>query len=193
MQLVKDKKVRTEGVILVEHDADGEVTRHADRRPPGPQGHGLGRRRRRRSSACSRRRCWPRSSSARRPAALVGKFAKHKVESGIEDRLGDKLKPGTAAIIAIVDDDDRLAAEQALADSPAKSVVEMDEQRPAGAQGRRWPRPMGKFSPDRTVLPIPDRAFGGTAGRTLRRLGRRLVDDPRAEGAGGRAERAASS
>ncbi len=27
---------------------------------------------------------------------------------------------------------------------------------------------MGKFSPDRTVLPIPDRAFGGTAGRTLR-------------------------
>ncbi len=25
----------------------------------------------------------------------------------------------------------------------------------------------GKFNPDRTVLPIPDRAFGGTAGRTL--------------------------
>ena len=27
---------------------------------------------------------------------------------------------------------------------------------------------MGKFEPDRTVLPIPDKAFGGTAGRTLR-------------------------
>jgi Sulfatase len=26
---------------------------------------------------------------------------------------------------------------------------------------------MGKFQPDRTVLPIPDRAFGGTMGRTL--------------------------
>ncbi len=26
---------------------------------------------------------------------------------------------------------------------------------------------MGKFSPDRTVLPIPDRAFGGTIGRTM--------------------------
>ena len=27
---------------------------------------------------------------------------------------------------------------------------------------------MGKFDADRTVLPIPDRAFGGTAGRTLK-------------------------
>ena len=26
---------------------------------------------------------------------------------------------------------------------------------------------MGKFVPDRTVLPIPDRNFGGTIGRTL--------------------------
>jgi hypothetical protein len=26
---------------------------------------------------------------------------------------------------------------------------------------------MGKFSPDRTVLPIPDRSFGGTIGRTM--------------------------
>ena len=28
----------------------------------------------------------------------------------------------------------------------------------------------GKLSPDRTVLPIPDRTFGGTIGRTLGRL-----------------------
>jgi hypothetical protein len=26
---------------------------------------------------------------------------------------------------------------------------------------------MGKFEPDRTRLPIPDRSFGGTMGRTL--------------------------
>ena len=26
---------------------------------------------------------------------------------------------------------------------------------------------MGKFDPDRTVLPIPDRDFGGTIGRTM--------------------------
>ena len=30
---------------------------------------------------------------------------------------------------------------------------------------------MGKFSPDRTVLPVPDKAFGGTVRRTLRDFG----------------------
>jgi len=65
---------------------------------------------------------------------LIGKFAKRKVESGIESGLGDKLKPGTAAIIAIVDSKDRLAAEQALTDSPAKSVAQMDEK---GIKGLR--------------------------------------------------------
>ena len=98
--------------------------------------------------------------------AVAGKFAQHKVNSGIEKGLGDKLKPGTAAIIAIVNDDDRLVAEQALADSPAKSVAQMDksglkELQDALAEAAH------KFSPDRTVLPIPDRTFGGTIGRTL--------------------------
>ena len=58
---------------------------------------------------------------------LVGRFAKQKLESGLETGLGEKLEPGTAAILAIVDRDDRLAAEQALDRSPAKSLVEMDE------------------------------------------------------------------
>jgi hypothetical protein len=57
---------------------------------------------------------------------LIGKFAKHKVDSGIGEGLGDKLQPGTAVVIAVVDRDDRLAAEQALAGSLAKSVAAMD-------------------------------------------------------------------
>ena len=55
--------------------------------------------------------------------AVLGRFAKHKVESGVEEGLGEKLKPGRAAILAIVREQDRLAAERALADSPAKSVA----------------------------------------------------------------------
>ena len=35
--------------------------------------------------------------------ALVGKFAKHKVDSGLGDKLGDALPPGSAGIIAIYD------------------------------------------------------------------------------------------
>ena len=97
---------------------------------------------------------------------LVGKFAKHKVDRGIEKGLGDKLAPGTAAIIAMIDIDDRLAAEQALAGSLAKSVAPMDK---TGVRGLKdaLAEAAGKFSPDRTALPIPDRTFGGTMGRTM--------------------------
>ena len=67
--------------------------------------------------------------------ALVGKFAKNKSWSGLEGGLGQNLKPGQAAILAIVREGDRLAAEQALADSPAKSVA----YRRGGARASRRP------------------------------------------------------
>ena len=66
--LVQGKQVKTEGVILVEHDADGEVTVSADRGSPGPQGRWAGAAGSASSWACSRRRCWPRWRWARRPA-----------------------------------------------------------------------------------------------------------------------------
>jgi arylsulfatase len=47
-----------------------------------------------------------------------------------------------------------------------KSVVESDERGMKQLQAS-LAEAMGKFSPDRTVLPIPDRGFGGTMGRTL--------------------------
>jgi arylsulfatase len=99
---------------------------------------------------------------------LAGKFVKHKEDTGIEKGLGDKLQPGTAVIIAMVDEEDRLAAEQALGGSLAKSVVPMAKE---GVQGLKaaLAEAAGKFSPDRTVLPIPDRNFGGTRGRTIDR------------------------
>ena len=164
--LVKDKKVRTEGVILVEHDADGEVKvsqtgDHLGRKGLG-WGGGVG--------LVVGLFAPPLLASVVVGAAaggLIGKFTKHKVESGLESGLGDKLKPGTAAIIAMIDDDDRLAAERALAGTPAKSVVTMDKK---GVRGLKdaLAEAAQKFVPDRTVLPIPDKAFGGTAGRTLR-------------------------
>jgi arylsulfatase A-like enzyme/uncharacterized protein YfiM (DUF2279 family) len=97
---------------------------------------------------------------------VVGRFARHRVVSGMEKGLGDKLRPGTAAIIAVCDAEDRLPAERALGSALAISVARMDkasveELKAALAEAA------GKFSPDRTVLPIPDRAFGGTVGRTM--------------------------
>ena len=98
--------------------------------------------------------------------ALVGKFAKNKIVDGLGGGLGQNLKPGMAAILAIVREEDRLPAEQALADSPAKSVAVMDE---GGAKGLKAAlnEARGKFNPDRTVLPIPDKTFGGAIARTM--------------------------
>jgi len=164
-QLVKAKQVKSEGMILVEQDQDGKVSvsetgDHLGRKGLG-WGAGVG--------LLVGLFAPPLLASIAVGAAagaLIGRFAKHKVESGIESGLGDKLKPGTAVILAIVEEENRLVAEQALADSPAKSVAVMDKQ---GLQGLKaaLAEAGGKFNPDRTVLPIPDRKFGGTAGRTI--------------------------
>ena len=165
MQLVKDKTVAAEGVILVCRDAGGQVSvthtgDHLGRKGLG-WGGGVG--------LVVGLFSPPLLASVVVGGAvggLAGKFAKHKVNSGIEQGLGDKLQPGTAAIIAMVDGDDRLAAEQALAGSMAKSAAPMDK---TGVRGLKdaLAEAAGKFSPDRTVLPIPDRNFGGTMGRTV--------------------------
>ncbi len=163
--LVKDKAVASEGVILVEHDADGQVRvthtgDHLGRKGLG-WGGGVG--------LAVGLFSPPLLASivvGGAAGALTGKFAKHKVDSGIEKGLGGKLAPGTAVIIAIVDGKDRLAAEQALAGSLAKSVAAMDN-RGLGELKAALAEAAAKFSPDRTVLPIPDRSFGGTMGRTI--------------------------
>ncbi len=160
-QLVKEKAIKSDGMILVQKDMEGQVTisntgDHMGRKGAG-WGGGVG--------LLVGLAAPPLLASVAVGAAggaLVGKFAKHKTESGIEGGLGDKLKPGTAAILAAVREEDRLAAERAMSGSPAKSVAVIDEGlKEALAEAG------GKFNPDRTVLPIPDRTFGGTIGRTL--------------------------
>jgi len=165
VQLVKDKAVKTEGVILVEHDSDGQVRvtqtgDHLGRKGLG-WGGGVG--------LVVGLFSPPLLASVVAGGAaggLAGKFVKHKEDTGIAKGLGDKLAPGTAVIIAMVDDEDRLAAEQALAGSLAKSAVPMAKEGVRGLKAA-LAEAAGKFSPDRTVLPIPDRNFGGTMGRTI--------------------------
>ena len=165
VQLVKDKKIKCDGMILVQRDMQGnlsvsETGDHLGRKGAG-WGGGVG--------LLVGLLAPPLLASVvvgAAAGAVIGKFAKKKVESGIESGLGDKLKPGQAAILAIVEEDDRLAAERALADSPAKSVAVIDKKGKEGLQDA-LAEAGGKFNQDRTVLPIPDRTFGGTMGRTL--------------------------
>jgi len=123
--LVKAKKVRTEGAILVEQDADGKVTVHQTGDHLGRKGLGWGGG----VGLVVGLFSPPLLGSIVVGAAaggLVGKFAEHKVQSGMETGLGDKLKPGQAVIVAMIDSEDLRAAESVVT-TPAKSVVQMDK------------------------------------------------------------------
>jgi Protein of unknown function (DUF1269) len=97
---------------------------------------------------------------------LIGKFVDHRVEHEIHDKIGENLPPGSAGSIAVFDDEHRFGVEQALAAAAIRSVVETSKQGVSALKGS-LAEAMGKFSPDRSVLPIPDPNFGGAIGRTL--------------------------
>jgi arylsulfatase A-like enzyme/uncharacterized membrane protein len=163
--LVKDKKVEIEGVILVTHAEDGAVNvqqtgDHLGRKGMG-WGGGVGF-----AVGLAAPPLLAVTAAGAAAGGLVGRFVDHRLETGIHDKIGENLPPGTAGIIAVFDDEQRLAVEQALSGSPLKSVVQSEKK---GVQALKdgLAEAMGKFVPDRTVLPIPDRNFGGTIGRTL--------------------------
>ena len=97
---------------------------------------------------------------------LIGRFVNHRVETQMHDKIGENLPPGTAGIIAAFEDSQRLGVEQALPGALAKSIVQTDKKGLKALQDG-LAEAMGKFVPDRTVLPIPDKNFGGTIGRTI--------------------------
>ncbi|MFN8624346.1 MAG: DUF1269 domain-containing protein, partial [Chloroflexota bacterium] len=163
---VRTKQVKVDAVILVSHDANGEVTVRKTGDDLGRTGARWGG-----SVGFLVGLAAPPLLAATvvgaAAGAVLGRVANHKVEQGLHDKLGEAMKPGTAAIIAMFPTEQRLGVERLLPGSPAKSVVETD-QKGTKALTSSLAAAMGKFSPDRTVLPIPDRAFGGVAGRTLR-------------------------
>ena len=166
VELVKDKKVSIEGVILVTHAEDGSVNVQQTGDNLGRKGMGWGG-----GVGVVVGLAAPPLLAATAVGAvgggLVGKFVDRRVETGLHDNLGENLPPGSAGIIALFDDDQRLGVEQALPGSPAKSIVQSDKK---GMRALKdgLAEAMGKFAPDRSSLPIPDRKFGGTAGRTLK-------------------------
>lgn len=125
MQLVEEKKIKVEGVVLASKDHAGEMTvveagDHLVRKgaevvggvglvvglfaPPllaaTVVGAGVG--------------------------ALVAKFAKHRVESGIEEKMDEVLPAGAATLIAIYDHAGADEVEKAIANAAKTSVAEID-------------------------------------------------------------------
>ena len=165
MRIVAEKQAEIEGAILVSHDAGGDVTvvEHGDHLGRKGLGWGAG------AGLVVGLFAPPLLGAVAVGGAvggLVGKFTDHKVKAGMED-LAEKLPPGTAGVITVFDDEHRLAIEQALPGTPAKSVAQTDKEG-VRALKAELATAMGKFQQDRSALPIPDRTFGGTMGRTLK-------------------------
>ena len=165
LALVKEKQVSIEGVILVTHEQDGSVGVRQTGDNLGRKGTGWGGG----VGLAVGLFAPPLLASVAVGAVagrVIGKFADHRVEDEIHDKIGENLPPGSAGIIAVFDDAQRLGVERALAGALIRSVVQGDK-KGIGALKESLAEAMGKFSPDRTVLPIPDPNFGGTIGRTL--------------------------
>ena len=163
---VKQKEVAIEGVILVTHAHDGgitvEMTGDHLGRTGARWGGGVG-------LAVGLVAPLLLASTVTTGAVvgwLAGRFAANRVQQQIRDRLGENLPPGSAGVIAVFDDSQRLAVERALGAAQLRSMVHGDTEG-MGALRESLAEAMSKLSPDRTVLPIPDRNFGGTVGRTL--------------------------
>jgi arylsulfatase len=57
---------------------------------------------------------------------LAGKFARHRVQSGLADKMGAALPPGSAGVVAIYDRDKAGTVDATLASAVKKSVAQVD-------------------------------------------------------------------
>ena len=164
-KLVEDKQVEIEAAILITHAEDGTVSvrQTADHRGrKGVEwGGGVGV-----LVGLAAPPLLATTAAGAVVGGLVGKFVDKRTETEMHDKIGENLPPGTAGIITVFDDGQRLAVEQALPGALAKSIVQTDK-KGLNALKDGLAEAMGKFVPDRTVLPIPDKNFGGTMGRTI--------------------------
>ena len=165
--LVKDKKVSLEAAILITHAEDGTVSVHQTADHRGRKGlewgGGVGF-----LVGLAAPPLLAATAAGAAAGGLVGRFVDKRVESQMHDKIGENLPAGTAGIIALFEEEERFAVESALPGALAKSIVQTDKE---GARALKdgLAEAMGKFVPDRTSLPIPDKNFGGAIGRTIDR------------------------
>jgi uncharacterized membrane protein len=125
LSLAEQKTITVEGVVLVQKDADGEVhvTETGDHlgRKGVKLGGGVG--------LVVGLLAPPLLAATAVGAAAGGvmsKFAKHRLESGIGEKMDTALPPATGGVIAIYDSDGADAVDKALANAVRKSVAQID-------------------------------------------------------------------
>jgi len=125
VKLVEDKQLEVEGVALVSVDADGEITVTETGDHLGRKGLKIGGG----VGLVVGLLSPPLLASTVVGAAaggLVGKFTKHKIDSGLGEKMGAALPPGSAGIVAIYDRGRGETVDATLANAVKKSVAEVD-------------------------------------------------------------------
>ena len=139
LALVKEKKIVIDGVILVTHAKDGTVAVRQTGDNLGRKGMGWGGG----VGLAVGLFAPPLLASVAAGAVaggVIGRFVDHRVENEIHDKIGENLPPGSAGIIAIFDDAQRLGVEQALGGALLRSIVQGDKGGISRAEGSHWPR-----------------------------------------------------
>jgi arylsulfatase len=125
VKLVEAKQLDVEGVALVSVDADGEVLVKETGDHLGRKGLKIGA-----GVGLVVGLFSPPLLAAMvvggAAGDVVGRFAKHKVESGLGDKMGAALPPGSAGIIAIYDRAKAGVVDTTLANATRKSVAAVD-------------------------------------------------------------------
>jgi uncharacterized membrane protein len=125
VKLAADKVITVEGVVLVQKDADGEVHVSETGDHLGRKGLTIGG-----GAGLVVGLFAPPLLAATAVGAAAGgviaKFAKHRVQSGIGEKMDDALPPGAGGVIAIYDSAGAEAVDKALVNAVKKSVARID-------------------------------------------------------------------
>jgi arylsulfatase len=124
--LIEEKKVTSDGVVLVSKNPEGEVEvletgDHLARKGAGVLG-GAGF-----VVGLFSPPLLAATAGGAAIGALAGKFAKHRLTSGIGEKLDDALPPGSAGVIAVYDHAHAEQVDEALANAIRKSTAQIDK------------------------------------------------------------------
>ena len=125
VKLAEDKAITVEGVVLVQKDEKGEVEVSETGDHLGRKGLKIGGG----VGLVVGLFAPPLLAATAVGAALggvTGKFAKHRLESGIAEKMDTALPPGSGGVIAVYDSDDADAVDKVLTNAVKKSVAHVD-------------------------------------------------------------------
>ena len=125
VKLAEDNSITIEGIVLVQKDSDGEVhvTQTGDHlgRKGLKAGGGVGL-----VVGLFAPPLLAATAVGAAAGGVAGKFAKHRLESGIGEKMDAALPSGSAGVIAVYDSNAAAAVDDALANAVKKSVAHIE-------------------------------------------------------------------